>query len=317
MRGVWPWLVGCAALSAPRIATAAPLIVDWQAPECAQEAAFQTRVRDALQREPESVLERELRVRVQIAEIATKSGYSLQIRMAAGSRELELPSCQEAVAAAATVVALAIDPSAVTADAGSTEREPAAAPPTTEPEARAAAPAPPPPPSLPRWQPYAIAFGGVSIGEVPAPSPLAGVGLGLRSGAFSADAEGFWVASQTKLLEGTSKGGRIGLWGAGVSACYSPLQQLVRLSGCLAAQAGAWHSRGEGVTAPTEQSDWWLAGVGRLMAGARLTPQLGLFLSADMVIPARRPHFKLAGVGEVFRPSPLTERISGGLELSF
>src|SRR5258706_9599944 len=114
MRGLRFLLVCCATLSGARSAGAAPLVVDWEAPVCAQEAAFRARLRDALQREPESALERELRVSVQIRENPEKLSYLLQIRTDAGARELELPSCAEALAAAATVVALAIDPNAAT-----------------------------------------------------------------------------------------------------------------------------------------------------------------------------------------------------------
>lgn len=316
MRGVSCLLVSCAVLAAGRPASAAPLLVEWQAPECASETAFRARVRDALQREPESALTSELQVSVRIGEIPEKSGYSLQIVMEAGSRQLELPSCEEALAAAATLVALAIDPQAVAP--ASTEP-----PPSTPPPPPAAAEPKPveaertPANAAPRWVPYAAAFGGVSLGEVPAASPLVGVGLGARLGSLGLGAEGFWIAPQTELVARTAKGGEIGLWGGGLVACYAPLTSFVRVSGCLGAQAGAWHSRGVGVTTPTEQSDWWLAGLGRLSAAAPVAGPLALFLAGDLLVPARQPRFKLAGVGQVFRPNSAAFRISAGFELSF
>ncbi len=318
MRGVCFLLAVCAPLSGARRVGAAPLSIDWQAPACAQQAVFRARVRDALQRDPESALESELRVAVQIGKNPTNTGYSLQIRMAAGTRELETPSCDEAVAAAATVVALTIDPHAV----APTATEPAPADQRTVPRPPAAKPAEPkaarlPSVQSPRLEPYVTAFGGVSAGEVPALSPLVSASVGGHFRWLGVGGEGFWIAPQTQLLAGTDKGGELRLWGAGLSACYLPLRRNLRLSACLAAQAGAWHSRGVGVTSPTAQNDWWAAGVARLQGGVRVASVLGLFLAADVVVPARRPWFRLEGVGGVFRPKPLAERFSAGVELSF
>ena len=321
MRLVWSLLACGAVLSSWRPAVAAPLLVEWEAPACAQEQAFRARVRDALRREPEAALERELRVSLTIRKNAEKTGYSLQVRTDAGARQLELPTCEEAVAAAATVVALTIDPNAVPVAEPEPEPAPAAEPkPVTTP----APPAPEPEPEAPRsvapatrLEPYVAAFGGVSLGDVPSLSPLGGGGAGLRFGRWGFGAEGFWIAPQTELLPGTNKGGEIGLWGGGVSACYLLPEGDVRLSGCLAGQAGVWRSGGVGVTDPVEQSDWWAAGVARLGASARVAAPLGLFLTADVVVPARRPSFKLEALGQVFRPSLLAGRFSGGVELSF
>lgn len=274
-------------------------------------------MRDALQREPESALASELQVTVRIGEIAENPGYFLHISMAAGSRELELPSCDEALAAAATLVALAIDPQATAPAAAEPVSQPPKPPEHQEPRRPQPQPAPPHPATTTRLAPYVSVFGGASFGEVPAASPLFGAGLGVRWGALGIGAEGFWIAPQTELVAGTAKGGRIGLWGGGLSACYAPLAPAVRLSGCLGAEAGAWHSRGVGVTAPTEQSDWWLAGFGRLASGVRVARPLELFLAADLLVPARRPRFKLDGVGQVFRPNSAGFRASAGALLSF
>lgn len=317
MRGVWLSLLGCAVVASASHAGAAPLVVDWQAPACAGEAAFRSRVRDALQREAEVALEQELKVSVTIREEPEQRGFSLQIRMESGARQLELPSCDEAVAAAATFVALTIDPNATPASAAAPAEEPA--PVVTTPPPRTAAPAPKlaPPPAARPAERYAAVFAGAALGEVPATSPLVGATVGLRLRALAFGAEGFWIAPKTELVPGTTKGGSIGLWGGGVAACYLSRQPPLRLSGCLGAQAGAWHSRGVGVGTPTEQNDWWLAGLGRLGASLALTSSLGLYLAADVVVPARRPWFGVANLGRVFRPKPVSERLSGGVELNF
>ena len=318
MRGVWFLLACCATLSGASHAAAEPFVVEWQAPACAHEAVFQARVRDALRREPELALERELRVEVRIQENPEKAGFSLSIGMGAGKRELELPSCEEAVAAAATIVALAIDPNAVVP----TVSAPTPAEPTTANEPAVRTLPKPRAVSSPTMtahgpEPYVAAFGGVSVGDVPTLSPLIGGSIGLRLRSLGVAAEGFWIASQSGSVPGTNKGGEIGLWGGGVSGCYLVPQRWLRLSGCLMAQAGVWHSRGEGVTTPTEQSDWWLGVGARLGATARLGSAAGLYFAADLVVPARRPWFEVAGVGRVFRPKVATERFSAGVELSF
>lgn len=315
MRGVWFWPVACAALlGAPR-AAAAPFVVDWHAPDCAQESAFRARVRDALQREPELALEQELSVDVTIREAGERPAFRLKISVGGGARELELPSCAEAVAAAATLVALTIDPQAHLPAA---EPEPSlvAAPVPRTPEPRSAPAAEPVTPA-PSRERFVAAFAGVSLGDVPASSPLVGGRFGLRLRSFALALDGFWLAQQTELLPGSSKGGEIGLWGGGLAGCYGVPQGLLRLSACVGAQAGAWHSRGVGVVAATEQSDWWLAGVARVGAGVQVAPSLGLFLNGDVVVPARRPWFRLEGVGAVFRPPAVAFRPTAGVELSF
>jgi hypothetical protein len=309
------WLLAsCAVLSSAGWAEAAPLLVDWSAPACALESGFRARVRDALRRDPENVLEQELRVRVQIAEKPESSGYSLEIETEAGRRQLETPSCDEAVAAAATLVALTIDPNALPPPAPAEPPPPPPAQPPQKPRATKPPPAAAPPA---RVEPYVAAFGGASLGEVPALSPLVGGAIGLRWQGLGVGAEGFWIAPQTELLTGSDKGGEIGLFGGGLSVCYSPLRDRFRLTGCVGGQAGAWSSSGVRVDNPTEQTDWWLAGLGRLGTGVRFTRALGLFVNGDVVVPARTPRFKLEGLGEVFQPSAVAGRFSGGVELGF
>jgi hypothetical protein len=315
MRSACLLLASCAVLSSAGWADAAPLLVDWSAPACALESGFRARVRDALRREPESVLEQELRVRVQIAEKPEKAGYALEIETESGRRQLETPSCDEAVAAAATLVALTIDPNALPPPAPA---EPPAPPPPPPPPQPPPATKPPPAAEPPaRIEPYVAAFGGASLGEVPALSPMMGGAIGLRWRGFGVGAEGFWIARQTELLPGSDKGGEIGLFGGGLSACYSPLRDRFRLSGCLGGQAGAWGSNGVRVDNPTERTDWWVAGLGRLGAAAKVTGTLGLFLNGDVVVPVRTPRFKLEGLGEVFQPRAVAGRLAGGVELGF
>jgi hypothetical protein len=71
------------------------------------------------------------------------------------------------------------------------------------------------------------------------------------------------------------------------------------------------------VASPSEQTDWWLAGVGRVGVGLQVTPALGVFLNGDLVVPARTPRFKLEALGDVFQPSALAGRFSAGVELVF
>lgn len=307
MRRAWSLLVSCAALAGARLATAAPLSIAWSAPPCAAETELRRRVKDALGREPESVLERELRVRLKIAENAQNTGYWLQLELEGGTRELETPSCDEAVAAAATIVALAIDPNAVSPATGAPPPQPKQELPAANRAAKRL-----------ELEPYVAAFGGIALEELPSMSLLGGAALGLRWHGFGAQAEGFWMASRTALLPGElEKGGEIGLAGGGLSLCYSPLRGNWRLTGCVAGQAGAWRSRGVAVKNPEEHSALWLAAVGRIGAGVSLGASLGLFLNGDLVIPARRPSFKLQDLGEVYRPSAAGARVSAGVELRF
>src|SRR5262245_61621264 len=94
----------CAALMVAGRASAAELLVDWQAPPCAAEAEFRSRVESALRRRPDQVLRSDLQVSVKIGENAQGTGFVLWLSTADGSRQLETATCAEAVAAAAVIV---------------------------------------------------------------------------------------------------------------------------------------------------------------------------------------------------------------------
>src|SRR5688572_1314348 len=103
-------LISCAVMAVVVPANAAELIVDWRAPDCAKESDFRARVQNALRRQPEQVLREDLRVSVEISENLQTADYDLRLSTEHGTRHLQTATCAEAVAAAAVVVSLAIDP---------------------------------------------------------------------------------------------------------------------------------------------------------------------------------------------------------------
>jgi hypothetical protein len=285
-------------LAVPQPARAAELEVTWRAPDCASRSDFERRLESALPKRPEALLERPLDVGVVIAP-SDSGGFTLQLTTRVDGaelrRELETASCAEAVEAAALIVALAIDPTA----------EPGRAP---------------PPPARQRLQLYVSVLAGASFREAPAPSPLFGAGAGLGFEHFRIGVEGAWVLAQHAWLDGdgpaaANKGGTIGVAGAGPVICYAPRAPRLGLLACLNAQAGAWRSKGVGVSDPAAGRELWLASAARLGLRVRIHQNVNGIVAGDLLIAWRRPSFVLEELGEVYRPGPLGVRLVAGIEL--
>jgi hypothetical protein len=287
-------------------AAAAALTFDWEAPGCASLAEFRVLMRRALPDEPEVLLERPLHVSVRILPERDDGSFALEIATRSGSellsRELVAASCTEASEAAALIVAMAIDP------------------PADEPPAEVAREGAQP------WGAsralYLRTSGGVSLREVPRPSPLASAGLGLALGALELSAEGSWVAEQRGRLagareDGTARGaGDIGLAGGLLGLCYVPLRARVALLSCGMLELAAYRSRGVDISNPATQRLLRWAGALRLAARIRVQRLWSVFSALDLVYSPRSIAFVIDDVGVVYRAQRLGGRLSLGLELA-
>jgi hypothetical protein len=208
-------------------------------------------------------------------------------------RELTAPTCAEAVAAAALVVALALD---ARGDAAAKPPSPAAKPPP----APGALPRPPEPgapaladrraPESKEAHALALLFGGGGFLEYAvAPSPLYGASafLGVSGGKLW-DARAGFAYSTTGSIEREAQTATFSFIGARVDGCAFPIIESARfaLHPCLAAALGAVRSSGEdsALYRGASESKFWAAG-GPLIRARQLFSELALEVYAGPWIP--------------------------------
>lgn len=276
------------AASAPAFATEVPgLTLEWSAPpDCPSgqqvEASIARQLGGAKAEPPLTVT----------ALVSVQNG-TWQVELGngqGGARTLTGQTCRAVASAAVVVVALMIDPLAVTE-----------ATPVIE-EA-----APPRPIFFGVW-------GGGDLSTLPKLSPGLAVHFGVALAAgFSLEihAQGFLpqVTTQTPGATVTLFGGALGArrdFEAG-PFFFAPL---------LALEAGALRGRSFGVSDPALNHAFWLAG----RAGVALGLRFGVVrvgLRAEAVVPITRPRFIAEGVGELYTPPFISGRGGVTLELHF
>jgi hypothetical protein len=288
-------------LTSSRRAAAEPLRVAWHAPPCATESDFRARLERVLHKDPEQPAE-DLALSVQIREQAS-AGFELVVRARQGGaaleRVLEPKTCADALEAAAVVVALAVDPNSKVE--------------TRSPES---------PREASRHASLTVRsalLGGVALRELPQTAPFLSADTGLDFRDFSASLEAFWIAPERARLasDAAGRGGDIGAFGGGLSACYVPVQGTGRLSTCLTAQVGAWTSKGSAVLHPEAKLEPWLSAGARVRYLVPLGYRLGVLLQADATWLGSRPSFFLNDLGTVFTPPTFGARFGSGLQLRF
>jgi hypothetical protein len=206
--------------------------------------------------------------------------------------------CFELATSMALVVAVAIDPSALTGStpAGTTPRpaEPSAPPPKTpEPAARAAAtPETPRPPEPPESNGRRLRFeigGLVTVGVVPAPAAGARAGAGLDFGTWSVRVDGTFVSARSRDNPGGS--GRVSAFAlaGSLAPCVDPVNAgSVGLELCAVGAVGALRSTARGVTraAPTSTL---LASLGpRVATIVMFSEVLGVGVAAEAPVALTR-----------------------------
>lgn len=94
-----------------------------------------------------------------------------------------------------------------------------------------------------------------------------------------------------------------------------------RLEGlpCAGLELGAMRGRGQGSGLRTELTSWqpWVAAAATGALLVRLAPRVHVWLGGSLVVPLRRPGFRLVGGDEVHRVAPIAGRGALGLELRF
>lgn len=298
---------------------------------CPTRATIERQVEDFLGRPLGSGDEAELAVEIRLQTDGGAGFRSLlTIRSAAGERRrvLEHDDCAKLGEATALLIALAIDPEAVHADA---ERTPAPdeteasrvvprPSPTTPPAATVGLP-PPPRSTAPagsrraRRELSAEARGLVGTGVLPGVGFGAGGGIGL----------GVWRSWRLLSLFSVwprriqrvgAANVELGLVSAGVRGCWSRGRRW-ESAFCAGPEIGSLAGRGLDLTVNRTASDRWSALVLEAALGYAVTPGL-LLRGALEVCPAlERPRFEVDGRGEVHRPAAVGYRSHLGLSLRF
>jgi hypothetical protein len=239
-----------------------------------------------------------------------------------GERILSDASCGAVADAAVVVLAWMIDPTAM----AERSRDPAPPPAPAvvaepvQPSAAVAAP--------PHRRALALFAGLGPSGDIGTfPSPAMGVEgrvegsiRPLHVAAYGA----YWPSQSTTvatLPDGRSTGGTFTLWALGVQACFEmpfgPGADAASVSLCAGPELDVMKGRGFGVNTPGEGTKSWVAATAALRTGVPLGGPWRAALAIAGVLPARREHFALQGIGEVHQPAAAAGRAALDVELAF
>ncbi len=275
-------------------------------------------------------------------------GYRVRLETSNGgptrAREIKGASCAALADATALILALMIDPAAVSippADAGAPLEAAAPAPttsplgssasaipapsagpspaPTTPAPALSARPPLPPAPDPPsRFSTGLFAMGALDLGTLPGVSPGVLVGLSVLYGPLRAElAAALWPAHDATLAARPTAGGAVDLYAGSAAACWRFLPGRFELGPCLGLEIGRLRAQGFGVSDPGQGSALWAAWrAGGGFAYRPIAP-LVLGLRLEVAVPFARPGFVLSNVGTVHRPSVAAGRALAGLEVRF
>jgi hypothetical protein len=311
-----------------------PLTLTWKAPaECPSAADLEA---DVLLRLGGSVSGKPVRA---VAEVTRQKDSTWRVVLsttqdgAAGRRTLDGPTCAAVASATALILALTIDPRAAALAAAS---PPAPPPPPSSPPPTAP-PSPPPPPtpvSAPvrapapvpdrepatGWQLLARAAPTVGFGvEGPVASAGFGVAVGGVHGRLSLEltATSFLPASHDVSGE-PGVGGTFWLLAVGSSVCGAWIDgPVLRGGSCVGIEYQRLHGAGYGIASPGSSAAEWTAPTLAPFFGVRLARALWVVTRVDAAVPLREPTFSLGNVGRVLQVSPVSLRLSIGVELRF
>jgi hypothetical protein len=329
----WRWaaLVGAVLALSPKLAAAAPIELDWDAPpQCPQASAVIDRVEVRVDAHP-------VTARGVVVESDGAWSLTLDIEGVGGSdrRVLEGESCVALVDAAALLIRVATGPD-VDSTGAVAEAEVVAEPdppPTAEPEPTEEAPVaettPPPteaslderetePPDA-RLGVHARAGGLVEFGTL-LPETVAGgvaVAAGINVPWVRVEARGHYVAPRRlDDAQNPGVGVRIDGWGVGASGCGVWEGQRVFVPGCLGAQLGRTRARAFGLEQSGVGRGLWGHLLADVAVGVRVHSHVALTLAAQGVLALRRPRFRVRGFPPLFQTGVGAARLALGVEFA-
>lgn len=310
-------------------------LVTWTAPpECPDDAAMERRIAELVA--SSSARDGVARAQVQRDGDAYVVDVIVAIDGTEHQRALRAPDCESLADAAALVVALTLDPTALGGEPDATTTTTTTTTTTVAPDATARAPAeatreaedatpargrrargeaadPPRAAATPRmFELGGRLWSGWGSALAPRGSALLGGALVLtwRRVALEAEAR-MWLPRA--LLLGQAVAARIWLGSALLAACLRPPTRRVEFGLCPALETGGTRARGVEVVEPTASSNLWVAPVGRIALRVPLRRGLGLVAGVEVAAPLQRVSVNVSG-DQLWLVKPISFRILLGLD---
>jgi hypothetical protein len=260
-----------------------------------------------------------------------RTNLVVEIGTARGQRLLEAQTCEGLAAAAALIVAIAIEtgapPAAASPPAPIAPSAPAPPPPTA-PDRTSPMPPPAPATDRPRRDSKLLigVAGVVDSGTLPAIAPgleaSAGWSYGTSVWRGRLLASGEYFASETGGAAGRpTEGGRFTLLTVAGRVCGSRTFWRFEVGPCIGGELDAMSGQGVNSALPGSGDGQWAALIGSLFTTWRIVGPLGVSLRLDAVAPLVRPTFVLTEPGNtvttVHQAAAVSPRASLGVELRF
>jgi len=306
----------------PPADAAPPDRIQWRAPaECPDDAAVEERIAAILG--PVATAD----VRASADVTADFDGFAVDVVTfidgAEQRRRLEAPRCPVLVDAVAVVVAVALDPVAVS------QGPVVAAPRLPEAPVIASTPDPmsaradrtsssPPrsekPRSRRRWTFGSRIAGGYGVGTAPSGTGLVVLALFAETGLARLELEGRYWAPRT--IDRDDFGARVQLGTVGVAACLQWGGAIVSAPVCAGLEAGALRAAPFGLTSPRTLNLPWVAPLVRAALRVRVHARVGLWLAAEGAVLVVRPLLQqnFAAPQPLWDGLPVSARVMLGIE---
>ncbi len=230
-----------------------------------------------------------------------------------GSREIDGTTCAELAEAASVAIAVSVR----SMEAANTAPAPPAAAPRVSPSPPSAVPVAmvTTSPARPSWRASVTLALTTDTGALPGTSPGLDLEGGLQYRALRLVLLATWFASQDEVGSGGASGTFQLALGGGL-ACYAP--RWGRWTGLACGGGELGRLAGTGLVArPETGALFWRAVRADAGATVALGANTAILLRAGVVRPLARPDFVLDQSRLVYRPSPVTVRLTAGFELGF
>ncbi len=219
-----------------------------------------------------------------------------------GHRTIEAPSCQAAAAAIALIVALSLDPDAVSTRA---QTSPASRPGPVSPERR--------------LKLLAGVHAQGRVGTLPGTDVGVGLGIGLAGARWRAELR--WTRGLRRdrvaaLPSGAA--GRFNVDTASLTGCIDLRRSRLEFGPCAVAEAGRASATGYGVTAGFSKHVPWLAAGAGIFSSIVLATHLRTSIELDVLAPLYRPDYVFEDTpGVVFKAPPVGGRALADVSWQF
>jgi hypothetical protein len=321
-------LLALACLAGERTARAeAPFDLEWSAPEgCPDRAQVVRRVEEIVGPHPRA--RRKVSARAWISSVANAAPrYRMELWLGEGAaaRTMNGDDCARLAEAAALVIALDIDPDALSRE--DKPPEPAESPPPPPPEPAPRAPKrparrPPATPAAPEEPRFEAGLGArvvVDAGSLPRPALGLGLVLDVARGplAFELQGTGYFKRFTVDGPRQGAGGAYVALGTLGAMGCWRGLESALAWRACAGGEIGRESTRGVNIVRPGASAGLWSAF--SAMLHVRAWPRLAMSPVAAVVIghPLSAASVQIEGFGPVFQPSEVFFRLILGAEAKF